>query len=366
MKAKPLMIPPQCPFCGDRVARPAEPVRRKMGDSLQGRCQCGALYVSDPTGHNVGSAMVECLVSACNDNWDLAWDLVPGDDYLTGRLEDYDEVTHQVVETRNHDGRAVRGVLYFIRLHEDALQSVDATDVTKQRSSGLVREREPEPDPARYKHRVSKKEVFAMVEAADEDGLVRACFDDKRTLLFLQRLLYDLDPDRRWRTIDMMGRVCGRLATRRPGQVSDCLHRLFAAADDSAAVSWGAIEAIGAIIAGEPRIFGAFTGHIVPHAGHGSSLEAALWALGTIAAASPDVVRKAVFYPFLAYLDHEMSAVRGLATRLFGNMAAVEILSRLEALQDDDALVTYYENGQAVVTTVGMLARWAVAALKKM
>jgi len=337
-----------------------------MGDSLQGRCQCGALYVSDPTGHNIGSAMVECLVAACNDNWDLAWDLIPGDDYLTGRLEDYDEATHQVVETRNHDGRAVRGVLYFIRLHEDSLQTVDATGLTKQRSSTEVRQREPEPDPARCKYRVSKKEVLAMVEAADEDGLVRACFDDKRTLLFLQRLLYDPDLDKRWRTIDMMGRVCGRLATRRPGQVSDCLHRLFAAADDSAAVSWGAVEAIGAIIAGQPRIFGAFAGHIVPHAGHGSTIEAALWALGTIAAASPEVVRKAVFYPFLAYLEHEKSSVRGLAVRLFGNMVAVEILSRLETLQDDDALVTYYENGQAVETTVGMLARRAVAALKKM
>ncbi len=63
----------------------------QTGRSSQlGRCQCGAVYASDETGHNVGAAMVEALVYACNDDWDLAWSLVPEDDYLTGRLENYD------------------------------------------------------------------------------------------------------------------------------------------------------------------------------------------------------------------------------------------------------------------------------------
>ena len=89
-----------------------------MGEFPLGDCECGAVYASDPSGFNVGSVIVELLVHACGDNWDMAWDLLPEEDYLTGRIENYDEVTHQVVEKRNLDGRLIRGVLYFIRMQE--------------------------------------------------------------------------------------------------------------------------------------------------------------------------------------------------------------------------------------------------------
>ena len=55
-----------------------------------GNCECGAVYTCDATGHNVGAAIVETLVYACDGNADFAWDLVPEDDYLTGRIENYD------------------------------------------------------------------------------------------------------------------------------------------------------------------------------------------------------------------------------------------------------------------------------------
>ena len=103
---------PWCPFCGQDVARPQYPDKRHLGEFALGSCECGAVYASDPTGFNIGAAIVECLVHACGDNWDLAWDLLPEQDYLTGRIEDYDETTHQVVESRNLDGRIIRGVRY--------------------------------------------------------------------------------------------------------------------------------------------------------------------------------------------------------------------------------------------------------------
>ena len=106
------------------VGKPTDGVQRKMREFPMGVCECGAVYVSDATGHNIGAAMVECLVSACNDQWDLAWELIPEDDYLTGTLDNYDEVTHQVVPKRNLDGRAVRGVLYFVRLHKEMAELV--------------------------------------------------------------------------------------------------------------------------------------------------------------------------------------------------------------------------------------------------
>ena len=75
------ILKPWCPFCGMDVGRPTFGAQRKMREFAQGVCECGAVYVCDATGHTIGAAMVECLVTACNDQWDLAWELlnnIPG------------------------------------------------------------------------------------------------------------------------------------------------------------------------------------------------------------------------------------------------------------------------------------------------
>ncbi|NNK14499.1 MAG: PBS lyase, partial [Desulfofustis sp.] len=133
MKKKLILKRPWCPFCGQKVAQPTDKQNRKLSEFTGGSCSCGAVYSCDPTGHNVGAAMVETLIHACGDNDDLAWELMPEDDYLTGRIENYDEITHQVVETRNLDGRAVRGVLYFVRLHTEVSDIADRLEHKKQK-----------------------------------------------------------------------------------------------------------------------------------------------------------------------------------------------------------------------------------------
>ncbi len=128
-----IAVRPWCPFCGQKVGRPTNAPLRKMNEFPVGRCQCGAVYTCDATGHNVGAAIVETLVYACDDNADLAWELMPEDDYLTGRIENYDESAHQVVAEKNIDGRAVRGVLYFVRLHTDAREIAKRVRENKDR-----------------------------------------------------------------------------------------------------------------------------------------------------------------------------------------------------------------------------------------
>ena len=132
MNKKLIVKRPWCPFCGQEVARAVDTQNRKMSEFSVGSCSCGAVYCCDPTGHNVGAAMVETLIHACGDNDDLAWELMPEDDYLTGRIENYDEITHQVVDSRNLDGRAVRGVLYFVRLHTEVSEIADRLQQKKQ------------------------------------------------------------------------------------------------------------------------------------------------------------------------------------------------------------------------------------------
>jgi hypothetical protein len=352
-------VRPWCPFCGQTVERPRDIERRKIGEFPVGQCQCGAVYASDPTGFNVGACMIEALVYAANDNWDLAWDLMPEDDYLTDRLERYDEISNQIVESGNIDGRKVRGVLYFVRLQGDIAKLADRVSSEKKDVSiteHYIPTLEPEKDAKRTRKRANKKDIKSLVEQNDIDGLVDFVFDDLKTLRFMQRLLYSMDESLRWRTINALGKVCARFATRNPGKISDFLHQLFAACSDSASSSWGNIEAIGAIIGERPDIFGAFSPHLLNYLGDPARQGSVLWALNSIARNKPALIRKMPFYQLFDLLEYMDPQIRGNALRLFGKIKATEARSKIQALLNDPEPLTFYEEGLPVTTTVGALA----------
>lgn len=362
---------PWCPFCGQQVGRATEAPIRKMTEFPVGSCQCGAVYTCDPTGHNVGAAMVEALVYACGDNWDLAWELMPEDDYLTGRVENYDEITHQVIDIKNIDGRPVRGVLYFVRLHtemselvgrlkEKKNQQVDASLSSDPASGPVI---EPPPDKKRKRQKATKQLIKELVDRSDIDLLVGLCFDDKKTLRLMQRLLYNPAEEERWRTAWIIGQVSSRVASREPGQVSELLHRLFEACSDSAATPWGMVETIGYVIAGRPDIFGAFTRYLLRHLGEASTQVQAVWAMAEIALKRPDLIRDTPFFNLFHFLQHPDPRIRGLIARLFGRIKATEAALQLMALKDDQAELTIWENGVASKTTVAAEAARAVAAI---
>lgn len=373
-KEKGIKVRPWCPFCGMDVGRPSEAAQRKMTEFPVGRCECGAVYTCDATGHNVGSALVESLVYACHDEWDLAWELVPEDDYLTGRVDDYDDVTHQVCPKRNLDGRAVRGVLYFVRLHKDMAEIAARFEQKKEQeaqaalaetlgtdaSVAAIPEVEPARDPKRKKKRASKPMVKELVEAGDIDALVDLSFDDIRTLRFMQRLLYEPVAAKRYKTAWLIGQVSARLATREPGPVADMLHRLFESCSDSASMPWGMVETIGAIISARPDIYGAFTRHLLNFMGDEGTREAAIWGLSEIASTRPDLIRNTPFYSTFHFLEHGNPVVRGLMARLLGRIKASEASIQLMGLQNDQSEITIYEHGEPVTTTVAALAGEAV------
>jgi len=357
---------PWCPFCGQDVGRPSYPDKRKLGEFSMGSCECGAVYASDPSGFNIGAAIVECLVHACDDNWDLAWDLLPEQDYLTGRIEDYDEVTHQVVETRNLDGRIIRGVLYFIRLQESVADLAarckenKGSKAVKPAASAPGAAKEKAPEPKRERKKANKNLIREMVQNRDTDGLVVLCFNDKKTLRLLQRQLYEPDETKRWAIARLIGEVCSRVSTRKPGMVSDMLHLLFEACSDSAASNWGAVETIGSIIAERPEIYGSFTRHLLVYIGDPSTRVQVLWALGSIAEKRPDLVRNTSFYQLIGLLDSPVVAVKGHMLRILGRLKAKEVAGKIRMLQNETEQLIIYENGLPVQTDIGALAREAI------
>ena len=370
MRMPDMKMTPWCTFCGQKIGRPKSPERHKLGEFSVGRCLCGAVYTCDPTGHNIGAAMVDALVYACDDNWDLAWDLLPEEDYLTGQIENYDEQTHQVNDAKKVDGRRISGVLYFVRLHKDISELTGQLKEDRQKRETSIPgpsmpALEPERDPKRPKKKADKTAVRKLVAAGDIDGLVDLVFDDVKTLHFFHRLLYSPDEAFRWQTIHILGKVCARFSTRKPGAVSDLLHRFFASCSDSASTNWGAIEAIGSIIANRPDIYGAFTRHLLKYFSDPSTQMQVIWAFGTIARDRPDLIRNTPFYCLFPFIKHTEPLTRGHVLRLLGRIRAHEVKKDIEELLADQAAVTIYEEGLPQQTTVSALAKEALALINE-
>ncbi len=75
----------QCPFCENFLA---EPVNLNIGtlELTGGICRCGAVYIFDRTGHNLGEIFLDGLTFACRGDIDKALSLNT-EDYET---EDFD------------------------------------------------------------------------------------------------------------------------------------------------------------------------------------------------------------------------------------------------------------------------------------
>jgi hypothetical protein len=181
----------------------------------------------------------------------------------------------------------------------------------------------------------------------------------------MQRLLYEPAEESRWRTAWLMGRVCARVATRDPGQVSELLHRLFEACSDSAATPWGMIETIGSVIGARPDIFGAFSQYLLNYVGPDSTRVQAIWALAEVARNRPDLVRSLPFYSLFQFLEHPEAEVRGQVARLLGRIKASEATVQLMGLHGDQAELVIWEQGEPVRTSVAEQAALALTLLKK-
>ena len=84
---------PRCPFCGADLQRPAEIAISDTEKGPGGFCACGALYLVDPTGKDVGSMMAQALNWAADTLGKGVGDLVSDIDYQDAILS-YDWRTH--------------------------------------------------------------------------------------------------------------------------------------------------------------------------------------------------------------------------------------------------------------------------------
>ncbi len=353
---------PTCPFCELPIERPKEIINQGPGEMPVGSCSCGAVYACDETGHNLGEAMIEALVFGCHMDWDLAWGLLPEEDYREEVVQDYDYVNHLIVSGGVLERRRISGALYFIKLHEDVFEAkAEGTRKTIERPA-------PEPDLGPkatdnvQEGPLTRGDVERFVREYRIDPILGAAQMDKKLIRNLQRLLYSGDELFRNRAAEILGRVCAVVAEQDPGNVSRLLQRLFYSIVDTAAFTWGAFEAIGEIIGRNKDLLGGYVPQLYQFLPDKSLRAKVLRAMGRIAESSPDLLRRHTFH-FFSFLKDPDPEVRGYTAWLLGRLGAREARGDLGELLGDNHKIIFYENGDLEDRTVGQAASEALSRL---
>ena len=348
---------PACPFCGMLIERPKELATRMPNEMPVGKCSCGAVYACDVTGHNLGTAMIEALVFGCNGDWDLAWGLLPEEDYVEKEVRNYDIETHLIVQGGVYRSRRIAGILYFIRLHEDIREVTEEgakIQLERARSASLG------PSGKRKDRKsFSKKEVERLVRDYKVEPLLSMAEKDGRIIRDLQRLLYSADKLLRRRAAELLGKVSAVIAKYDPGAISKLLQRLFTAIADTAASSWGSVDAIGEIISNSTEQFAGYMPQLYQFASDRALLAEVLRALGKIGRERPDLIRRKAFH-FIPLLQDPDPEIRGYAAILLGNLGAHEANKDLTKLVKDSASMELYREGRLENRTIGQLASEAL------
>ena len=161
------------------------------------------------------------------------------------------------------------------------------------------------------------------------------------------------------RASEALGRVSAAISRHDPGIISRLVQSLLLSVTDTAASSWGALDAVGEIIANSPRQFAAYTPQLYPLFGDRELLPDVLHALIKIIKVKPEAFIK-LKYRLIPMLGDPDPRVRGYSSILLGNLGAREAGDGLKNLLGDSSVLEIYEKGVLKKSTVGQLASSAL------
>ncbi len=345
---------PHCPFCYCTIEQPKELPQRKVIEFPIGACtHCGAVFVYDATGHNMGAAFIEALLFACNEDDYLAFSLSHGEDYTDAVVGNYDIYTHTVVPEKAYNDRYVRGALIFVKLIDQFQEA------TGEKVKEKLKYTTPIAKTKLRSENFSKEKIRKFISENNREGLLSLAEEDSRVINELQRMLYTPDDHQRWTIIDLLGEVSKRVAEKRPDLISKLIHNFLQSAAYPGASAWGAIEAIGTIISTNPSLFGEFTRPLLSFVAQENLRREVTWAIGKIATADPHLARLA-FRGLSTFLDDPDPMLRGYAAWALGNIGFSDVIGTLQKLESDKNKLTIWREGDLQEVTVSQLAQEAI------
>ena len=339
---KDIIIEPRCPFCNSVIQRPD--ISMENEEFPIGRCECGATYCCDITGHNLGSAMLELLSYNFKGEMDKIYEVESGKDYEDSILKNYDPLTHKIIPGGVFQGRRIGGALYFLKfrgIDDDKRGTFSITPQEAQKS-------------------LSKQEVEGFVRTFNIRPILKRAGIQKDILRKLKRLLYSGDELMLYRVSDTIGRVCAIISKRDEKSIISFLKGMISSVVDSAASSWGAIYTIGEIIRYEPNKFGPYIRYLYALLRDKRLVSDIMKELARISEVAPELFKEYAqnFIPLLRSND---PVIRGNTVIFLGNVGLKIAKDEIDGLLSDNAEFDVYRDGQMVRFRISQLA---VEALK--
>jgi HEAT repeat protein len=178
----------------------------------------------------------------------------------------------------------------------------------------------------------------------------------------------------RWRAITALGLVVPNLAVDDPEAAREFLRRLlWCLNEESGAAPWGVAEALGEILANLPDLAPEYANLLLSYVWPGGNfldwgplLAGAVWGVGRLAQAQPELMRqRGAMERLLPLLEHQEAAVRGMAAWALGNLGQAGAVPALERLIHDPAGVELWQGNALGQATVGKLVREAINKIYK-
>jgi len=219
--------------------------------------------------------------------------------------------------------------------------------------------------------RALKKEIERLMRRGEETDIGKILSYPPRAVINpLFGLLLSTDPSVRWHTIVAMGEVVSQLAEEDMESARVILRRLmWQLNDESGGIGWGCPEAMGEILARNRKLAEEFAPIVVSYVREdGNFLEyealqpGAIWAVGRLAQAWPDLVKGAGAY-ILPFLSSRAPQTRGVAIWALSYLGDRDLVTRLRPFVQDSSELEIYRGGVLSRVTVGQLAKEALSHL---
>ena len=339
---------PECPFCGRIIDRPAE-TKTEFGNVTAGACECGALYVCDPTGHNTGEAYSEALALA-RGGWQIDG-MDENVDYETAVM-DYDENSHQRLYSKGL--RSLSGRLVFIRLKVQQLENPAPVKTTPDAGHDESRTITGE------SKRNTKDELKRLLELRAYDHVAEMAGQDKGIIKWLISLSYDKQALISWRAIEAIGFISRTFSKGRMDILRETIRRLlWSMGEESGGIGWSAAEMLGEIVTGDPDAFNDIIPILWSYKDEEMFRAGIVWAMGRIAMTRPELVAF-IMQDLPEMLEDRNPVVRGYTVLLMGLLPealnAETGRQQISKLLGDIEPVTVYNEGELLSRSVGEIA----------
>jgi len=334
-------LTPECPYCGRYISKPV-PTRTEFVEIISGKCECGAVYVCDPTGHNVGEAYGDAMAFASGE-WNIGE--LASDCYDMKEIS-YDLKSHSRISAKGLNMKA--GALIFIKMGK--------TDECAQvENQGTETGGEPE-DPAVAGMRL-KDQVRYFLEKGRPEAVGKLALKDKNVIKWLTSFSYDKEDNLTWRAIEAMGYVARELKTTRLDVVRETVRKLlWSMSDESGGIGWSAREILGEIIRSDPDEFRDIVPILWSNREEPSFRPGAVWAMVRVAGVRPDLI-PAVPDELKELANDPNPTVRGYTALLAGELTFQGKEAILSKLSQDLNELRIYSNSTLIATTVAELAQ---------